>query len=394
MMVGVDLPQINDDERAHSARLAHLLIEKIRQNGFIPFSEYFAECLYHHELGYYTGALPKFGKEGDFVTAPIISPIFSYCLANQIAEFLTHCENGSIIEVGAGTGVMASDILTQLKKIDALPNYYCILEVSEDLKARQYQYLLDQHPDFIDRVLWLNEMPAKPWQGCIIGNEVVDALPIERFIIKNGEAYYADVTYDEENEQFITYSQRQDDVLLSFIQKLKSEGIQLADGYLSEFCPIVKSWLHDLVASLEKGAVLLIDYGYSQREYYMPERVEGTLIAHFKHRVHHDWSQFQGLQDLTANVDFTNLAEAGIEAGLEFLGYTTQAYFLTGNGLEDILLDIQKTASEIEWYKTAQMTQVLVMPTEMGERFKVLAMGKNVSIEPQGFALHDLSYQL
>lgn len=395
MRVELDLPELTEDERAHSARLAVLLRDKIKSKGYMPFSEYFAECLYHPELGYYTGTLPKFGRTGDFVTAPMISPYFSYCLANQIAEILALCESPAIMEVGAGTGVMASDILTQLKVINALPEYYYIVEISPSLRERQRAHIAEHHPDYIDRVIWLNEPPKEAWQGCIIGNEIVDALPVERFTIQNGEAYYADVGYDEATEQFITVANRQDEQLALFMAQLSEANITLPDGYLSEFCPLVKNWLAELTQTLAKGAVLMADYGYSRQQYYMPERATGTLIAHFKHRVHNSWELFQGLQDLTANVDFTLLAEAGLEAGLDFLGYTSQAYFLYGNGLESMLTEVKaQTDNDMDWYKIAQAIQILVLPAEMGERFKLLALGRNIELEPQGFALYDMSQQL
>lgn len=394
MRVELDLPELTDDERAHSARLAHLLAEKIKVQGALSFSEYFTECLYHPELGYYTGTLPKFGRTGDFVTAPMISQYFSYCLANQIAEILALCESPSILEVGAGTGIMAADILTQLKKIDALPKYYYIVEISESLRERQRAYIESQHPELIDRVIWLNEPPTEAWEGCIIGNEIVDALPVERFTIKNGEAYYADVGYDEATQSFITVSERQDQALQGFMAELAKKNIVLPEGYVSECCPMVKDWLANLTHNLSKGAVLLADYGYSRQQYYMADRVEGTLIAHFKHRVHNSWDIFQGLQDLTANVDFTLLAEVGIESGLDYLGYTSQAYFLYGNGLEAMLTEAKDQVSDMDWYKIAQGIQILVMPAEMGERFKVLALGRNIDLEPQGFTLYDMGQQL
>lgn len=394
MRIELDLPELTNDERAHSARLAHIIIDKIKDRGFMPFSEYFADCLYHPELGYYTGSLQKFGEKGDFVTAPMISPLFSYCFANQIAEVLKACVNPLILEIGAGLGVMAADIITRLKAIDALPNRYCIVEISPSLRQKQHKYLAEQHPDYIEHIIWLDEAPEKPWQGCIIGNEIVDALPVERFIIKDGKPYYADVTYDEQTQKFVTYSERQDQVLTAFIANLTKEGIYLPDGYMSEFCSSLHDWINNLSASLEKGALLLADYGYSRKQYYARERVEGTLIAHIKHRVHNGWDIYQGMQDLTANVDFTYLAEAGMDNHLDFLGYTTQAYFLYGNQLEEMLLKLKGAVSDAEWFKIAQAMQLLVLPTEMGERFKVLGLGRNLAMELQGFTLYDASYQL
>lgn len=394
MKVELDLPELSHDERAHSARLAILLANKIKAKGSMPFSEYFAECLYHPELGYYTGHLEKFGQSGDFVTAPIVSPFFSYGFANQIAEILPLCTAPMIVEVGAGTGVMARDILTRLKTLDALPERYGIIEISDTLRARQKATIEAMHPDLMDRIEWLSEPPQMPWEGCLIGNEIVDALPVERFVIKGGQAHYADVGYDELNQQFITVSERTDDVLDAWMAKLKAEGIELPEGYLSEFCPMLDDWLLDLTRHLTKGAVLLADYGYGRRQYYAPDRIEGTLIAHVKHRVHSDWSILQGVQDLTANVDFTHLAEAGLAAGFEFLGYTTQAYFLYGNQLEAMLIEQKNHLDDLQWYQTAQAVQMLVMPEEMGERFKFLALGKGIELEPQGFMLYDLSHQL
>ncbi len=376
----------------------------------IPFSLFFDACLYTPDYGYYSNGLRKFGAAGDFITAPELSPVFSYCLANQILEFARTLTGGidhfNILEIGAGTGTMCADILDHLKSLGSLPERYYILERSGTLKGMQQTLLQQRHPDFFTHIIWLDTPPQSAFEAVIIGNEIIDALAVERFCIDQGEPYYLDVglvqaaSIDaaaclEQGDQFTWIKRPADSVLSDFIAALRSNDIELPEGYISEFCPQLSAFVRAITEYLTKGAVILIDYGYTQRDYYHPLRATGTLIAHYQHRAHEAFFERIGLQDLTANVDFTALAEAALASDLEVLGFTSQALFLYGCGLEKILEDLHKKSSDLEWYATAQKVQQLVLPAEMGERFSVMVFGKNIEIEdPMGFKLRDFRHVL
>lgn len=402
-------PLPTKEELHHTENMARFLVEYIqKKGGQISFADYFEQVLYHKDYGYYTGKLPIFGEEGDFITAPLVSPYFSYALANQIIEIAHLLEEAlfstyDILEIGAGTGVMAADILYQLKRQNKLPRHYYILERSFTMREQQKSLLLSQHPDIFERIHWLDAPLEQAWQGVILANEVVDALPVERFRLKDGISYYVDVglAVDEKAQSLsIEPVLRQGDYKLhSFIKDLARYGVILPKDYESEYCAILESWLPSVCKSLTQGAALFIDYGYDEAEYYRPERDSGTLIAHYKHRAHEDFYLYPGLQDLTANVNFTQLAMIGQNAGLDLLGYTTQNFFLYGNKLEGLLKEAQDEfqndpEGEVAWYKISQGIQQLVLPDTMGERFRVMALGRNLDADLQGFSLADYSYQL
>ncbi|GGZ83805.1 SAM-dependent methyltransferase [Ignatzschineria indica] len=408
-----ELPVPSEEALALSTELALEIIAEIREKGPMPFSRFFNLALYHPKLGYYTGPQAVFGEAGDFITAPLVSDLFSRSLANQVEEIKRLMQSSTknsqvdtfdILEIGAGNGTMARDLLLALKVTKQLPTRYLILEVSPDLKARQRALIAESLPEYIDQVEWLDAPPQTAWNGVIIANEVLDALAVERFKIEDGQPHYIDVDIeiDEESRsvRFISQLRAADASLRQFYQSLLDKGYTLLEGTETEYCPTLESWLPPLFEHLEKGVALFIDYGYDEREYYRPERTTGTLIAHYKHRAHEDFYLYPGLQDLTANVNFTQVATLLVEMGLTFLGYTAQAYFLMGNGLQEMVKAEQEALAEkgdkndIGWYELSQKVQQLVHPEEMGERFKVLAVGKNFDEALQGFALYDYAHHL
>lgn len=398
------LPEPSHDEYELSAQLAFEIVKEIRASGTMPFSRFFDLALYHPTLGYYTGPQAVFGREGDFITAPLISDLFSRSLANQIIEVGNELKDTyQILEIGAGNGTMARDILLHLQKQNQLPEKYLILEVSPNLIERQKALIAEALPEFISQVEWISEPPQKAWKGVIVANEVLDALSVERFRIVDGKPQYVDVGLvvndADKTVMFSPVLREADAPLQSFYEGLTSRGIELPEGCETEYCPHLENWLPPLFEHLTEGVALFIDYGYDEKEYYRPERMTGTLIAHYKHRAHEDFYLYPGLQDLTANVNFTQAATVLVDMGLEFLGYTSQSYFLLGNKLQDLVAEDRAgfpdtQEGELAWFELSKRVQHLIHPEEMGERFKVLAVGKNFDHALQGFELHDYAHHL
>ena len=378
-----DLPSPAPDALAHSARLAEHLRAAIREaGGMIPFSRYMELVLYAPGLGYYSAGARKFGAAGDFITAPELSPLFSRCLARQCREVLA-VTSGSILELGAGSGVMAADILLELQALDALPEEYLILEVSADLKERQRQTLAAKATGLASRVRWLDELPEH-FTGVIVGNEVLDALPVERFLkTHTGHEQYC---VRESGEGFDWVARPAGEQLAATLDAFETTLPQpLAAGYVSEICLGAGPLVSSLAGMLTRGALLLMDYGYPRSAYYHPERAMGTLMCHYRQRAHADPFLYPGLQDITAHVDFTAVAEAGVASGLDLAGYTTQAHFLMALGIASL------ADSDM---KRSQQVKLLTLPEEMGERFKAIGFSKGVDAPLSGFALRDLSRTL
>lgn len=397
-----NLPEPSQDEYALSANLAFEIVAEIREKGPIPFSRFFELALYHPTKGYYTGPQAVFGREGDFITAPLISDLFARSLANQVMEIQALMDSPiSILEIGAGNGVMARDILLALHNAGKLPEEYLILEVSPNLIERQKALIAASLPEFIDRVKWISEPPKSAWKGVILANEVLDALSVERFRIVEGKPCYVDVGLDindaDKTVRFAPVLRDADRALLAFYSELTERGYHLPEGTETEYCAYLEQWLPPLFEHMTAGVAIFIDYGYDEKEYYRPERTNGTLIAHYKHRAHEDFYLYPGLQDLTANVNFTQVATILVDMGLEFIGYTAQAYFLMGNKLQEMVAADKETfesENDIRWYELSKRVQHLVHPEEMGERFKVLAVGKNFDHALQGFELYDYAHHL
>ena len=396
-----DLPLPAPDALEHSRCLAERIREEIRAaGGALPFARYMELVLYAPGLGYYSAGARKFGAAGDFITAPELSPLFSRCLARQCAEVLAAVPQGSILELGAGSGVMAADMLLELQARDQLPAEYLILEVSGELKERQRQTLITKATALASRVRWLDALPAA-FSGVIVGNEVLDALPVERFLKRPGGFDEYCVRADGEG---FTWSTRPAGEQLAAVLKAFETTLAepLKPGYVSELNLGLMPLVSSLAAALEQGALLLLDYGYPRAAYYHHERSMGTLMCHYRQRAHDDPFLYPGLQDITAHVDFTAVAEAGTSSGLELTGYTTQAHFLMALGVASMAGadDVQGRTNAAgdrmseAALKAAQQVKLLTLPEEMGERFKAIGFAKGLDVPLSGFTLRDLSRSL
>lgn len=389
------LPEPPAELKCVSEELSGLIRQRIARDGPLPFSTYMEMALYEPGLGYYSAGLQKFGQGGDFVTAPQLGDIFARCVATQVSQVAASLGEYEILEAGAGTGVLAADLLLALEK-QSPPNRYRILERSAHLRQVQLETLTGRVPHWLDRIEWLDQPPETDWHGVFLANEVLDALTVERFCITgdgirqmlvcNGADDYA----WQERSCPPQLQQKIEDVLSSL-------GEQPGAGFRSELNPDLAAWLDAVTAKLVKGLALFIDYGYTRHDYYAPYRNDGTLVCHYRHRVHSDPFQWPGLTDISASVDFTALAEAADNCGLDVCGYTTQAMFLLSSGLETIMADF---AGLTEAERLAMNNQVrrLTMPGEMGERFQVMALGRGLEDELcgdlLGFAALDLRYRL
>jgi SAM-dependent MidA family methyltransferase len=382
------LPAPDPAATAHSVRLLnHLRAEITRAGGTISFARFMDLALYAPGLGYYRAGARKFGPGGDFVTAPELSPLFSRCLARQCQEILRALGEGEIFELGAGTGVMAADILLELRALDALPRRYAILEPSGELRQRQRQTLVDRIPALLDRVVWLDAPPEPGFRGVVLGNEVLDALPVERFrVTAHGPRRWA-VAWHETG---LAWAEGEEDpAVTAAVAQIEAElGGRLPEGYCSEYVPHLEDWLRTIAEPLAAGALLFVDYGYPRRAYYHPERVDGTLLCHYRHRVHADPLLLPGLQDITASVDFTAVADAARAVGLELAGYARQNHFLFGCGLMELLAEVEATES-VRYLERVRQVKLLTLPGEMGDRFQAIALTRNLDIPLRGFAFRD-----
>ncbi|MDH3430089.1 MAG: SAM-dependent methyltransferase [Gammaproteobacteria bacterium] len=387
------LPKPDAQSAAHSVRVAESLREKIAgSGGQISFAEYMHHVLYAPGLGYYSAGTTKFGEAGDFVTAPEISPVFGQVLARQCVEVLDQVESASILEVGAGSGRLAVDILSTLAKLDALPRSgYQILEVSADLRERQEALLHRELPQLMDRVAWLQRLPDVH-DGVVVANEVLDALPVERFIRRGNGISQLCVALD--NDVFVLRERDAPENLVAAVSAIEAElGKQLPDGFSSEVCLAATQWIRDLAPVLRIGVAFLFDYGVSRREYYAAERSGGWLRCHFRHHVHEDPLILPGIQDLTAWVDFSAVAQAAVAGGLEIAGYVNQAQFLIGAGLDQQLADFAELPIDAQLKLSGQI-KLLTLPTEMGENFKCLGLSKGTVTQPSAFSLADRTTSL
>jgi len=337
-----NLPAPSADELALSAELTCLIHQEIAAaGGSIPFSRFMELCLYAPGLGYYSAGRRKFGAGGDFVTAPEISPLFGRCLARSCGAVLQSLGGGDILEFGAGSGQLAVDLLGELESMDCLPDRYLVLERSAELKARQQEAIGRYLPRLLDRVSWLDALPNAGFRGVMLANEVLDAMAVERF---------------------------------------QWDGAAAATS--------LQPWLQTVAECLDQGLILLIDYGYPQHELFHPQRSSGTLMCHYRQHAHANPLLWPGLQDITAHVNFTAVAEAAVAADLDVAGYTTQAYFLLDCGLEEFLLQSGPTDA-MDYMQAAQQAKTLILPGEMGERFKCIGLTRGIDIPVPGFRLQD-----
>jgi SAM-dependent MidA family methyltransferase len=385
------LPALSADQAAHSAALLQLISRRITDaGGFLGFEAFMELALYAPGLGYYSAGSAKIGPAGDFTTAPEVSDLFARCVARQCAQVLESVADGGILELGAGTGRMAAAILGELAAMNRLPAYYDILEVSADLAQRQREHLARLPDALRARVRWLQQLPASGLRGVILANEVLDALPCRRFVMRGVEDPVIEelgVSLDAAGAlAWATHAP--DAALTAAVQALNAQLPEpLAGGYTSEVCLLADPWLASLAAALAHGAMLLFDYGLPRAQYYHPDRRGGTLICHFKHRAHFDPLLHVGVQDITAWVDFTRVALAGQAAGMEVLGFCTQAGFLLGAGIDVLLGQAQ---DPLEQARLTGEARRLLMPGEMGEAFKLLALGRGIEAPLQCFRHQDL----
>ena len=382
-----ELPEPPEAAQAHSQALRERIARAIEaEGGFLGFRRYMHMALYEPGLGYYAGGARKFGAAGDFVTAPEVSPIFSRCLARQCLQVLAAVGGGDILELGAGSGVMAAEVLAELRELDALPQRYLILEVSPELRERQAATLHDQVPDLADRVHWLQDLPAG-LRGVVLANEVLDAMPVDCFAVRELGIQERGVGLEDGD---LTWRERPaGERLHGEVQHiLRDLPEPLPLGYESELNPHVDGWIARLGEALEAGAAFILDYGYPRREYYHMQRARGTLLCHYRHRAHDNPFVWPGLQDITASVDFTAVAEAADRAGLAVSGYTTQAAFLMGSGLDEVY---QQLAGDRpgQLAELSQQIKRLTLPSEMGERFHAMALTRDLPMALRGFAVHD-----
>ena len=379
------MPQPDADAAAASALLTGRIKEEIQgAGGWIPFSRFMELALYAPGLGYYSGGARKFGGAGDFVTAPELSPLFAQALVTQVAQIMA-ASAPCILEAGAGSGALAVGLLLELERRGKLPVRYDILELSGELRARQQEAVARGAPHLAGRVAWLDALPES-FSGVVIGNELLDALPVnlvawrEQGIFERGVAL--------EDGAFVWRDHPAAGALLAV-----SQGLTFAAPYFSEINLAARAWVSEWGCILMQGALLLIDYGFPQREYYHPQRAEGTLMCHYRHHAHGDPFWLPGLNDITAHVDFTAIAEAGHDAGLDVLGYTSQAQFLLNCGLAQ-LLEAHQADGAVAYATLASGAQKLISPAEMGELFKVLVLGKGIAEPLLGFARGDRSHAL
>jgi len=376
------LPAPAPDELQHSEKTATLIIREIESaGGWISFSRFMELALYAPGLGYYSAGMHKFGAAGDFVTAPEISALFGRTLARQAAQVL-QLGAGNILEIGAGSGRLAFDLLTELDKLGDLPEHYLILEVSADLRERQRQLL----QPFAPRVVWLDALPAT-FGGLILGNEVLDAMPVHLVAWHEDGIYERGVSCQDGAFRWREFKLTEGELFDA------AAGLNVPPGMVSEISLAARGFIATLADMLEQGVILMLDYGFGESEYYHPQRHTGTLMCHTRHHAHDDPFYLPGLQDITAHVDFTAIATTGIAHGLNFLGYTSQAHFLLNCGITDLLAQTPPEQASA-YLPLSSQTQKLLNPAEMGELFKVIALGKGIDAPLIGFARGDKSRML
>jgi SAM-dependent MidA family methyltransferase len=384
-----ELPLPDPDARAHSERVvAAIRAAIVAAGGYLSFARYMDLALYAPGLGYYAAGAAKLGPAGDFVTAPEMTPLFATALATQVAAILDATHRREIIELGGGSGRLAADLLAALAARHVLPSRYSILEVSSDLRERQRRTLERSAAAHLERVTWIDALPASI-DGALIANEVLDALPVDLIARRRRRYVERGVAWDEGRGHFAWTERPADERSV----ERAARRFPPAGDYLSEFNPAAEALVADIGRRFVAGAALFIDYGFPAAEYYHPQRNEGTLMCHYRHRAHGDPFVWPGLTDITAHVDFTAIAEAGERGALTVAGFTAQAPFLMGCGILDALAATGPPEA-IAYLRASSSVQKLLSPAEMGELFKVLALTKSDSIEWPGFAIVDRRHRL
>lgn len=386
--------QISEQAKDIQDRLSAKIQSKIfAQDGKIPFSQFMQMALYEPGLGYYQNNLHKFGDKGDFITAPEMGNRFAKCLAKSIHQFFYEAPKTAkvLLEIGAGSGILAVNLLTELTRLDALPAQYLILEPSAQLQSQQKLLLKEKLADFYCNIKWVSQLP-KNLNGLILANEVVDAIPCERVKMVEGHWNRLGVTYTDGEFADCLMSMVDDGDLPCVLSK--NSDVSFQDDYITEYRPLAKGWIKALANTLNEGAIILVDYGYAESEFYHPQRAQGSLSCFISHHSHSQPLQYVGLQDITAHVDFSQVAKAAYENDLEITGYTTQAGFLLENGITEISDEISENETPELRYQRSQELQKLLMPGQMGEVIKVILLSKNLESEINGFTLQDHLHRL
>lgn len=382
------LPEPSDAAQEASRELSRRIAAEIAaSSGWISFARYMDLALHCPGLGYYGGGARKFGASdegGDFVTAPELTPLFGQTLAAQVGQVMAASEP-VVMEVGAGSGRLAADLLSALDSAGELPDRYLILELSGELRARQQETVAAAAPALVDRVFWLDELPDS-FSGCVVANELLDAMPVHAMAWRSEGLMERGVTFAGDR---FAWAERP---ALDYLAKAAA-SLPVAAPYESEIGLAAAGWVAEWGRRLERGALLLLDYGLPRHEYYHSGRNGGTLRCHYRHRAHDELFSWPGLSDITAHVDFTAVAEAGHGAGLDVLGYTTQASFLINLGLGELLAE-RRAADESSGLRAAGAVQILISPNEMGELFKVIALGRGMAEPLRGFICGNRTHTL
>ena len=386
-----DLPTPDDASFNHSSIVLEELAKKINTNeGWINFADFMQFILYEPGLGYYSSGTRKLGTGGDFTTAPEISNFFGVCLADSVIKILHSCPEPMILEIGAGSGQLAFDILTRLDNQGFVPNQYYILELSADLKDRQQRLLAKLPNNLLEKVTWLDSLPENFITGIILGNEVLDAMPCRRFRIQDEEIYEIGISCT--NQKLIEQDKLADEIIKDSVHKIEKElNRKFANGFISEIRPDYKHWFTTLSSSLVYGAIMFIDYGCSRGEYYSADRSTGTLVCHYQNTAHYDPLFLPGVQDLSAWVDFSLVADVGLEHGFKVESYTSHRDFLLSAG---ILKLVDQISDQNKRFKINQAVKQLLLPSQMGDTFKFMLLSKNCMIEESFMEARDFRYLL
>jgi SAM-dependent MidA family methyltransferase len=387
-----ELPIPDADSAAHSVQCAEFIRARVEDSGgSISFAEFMQHALYAPGLGYYAAGASKFGAAGDFVTAPEVSSLFASVIARQCAEVLEQVgDDGSILEFGAGSGRLAVDVLTKLDELNALPARYQILEVSADLRERQEQLLRVEGRAFLERIEWLDRIPESI-SGVLIANEVLDAMPVERFVRRETVRQQRVIA---KGKDFALVEADASPQVVAAVEAIEANlGERLPTGFGSEVSLGAPGWVTDIVTAMREGVAFLFDYGVSQREYFARDRSDGWLRCHFRHRAHNDPLCLPGIQDITAWVDFSAIAEAAANAGADIAGYVSQAQFLLNGGLEAELRNMSGLSPERQIELSAEV-KLLTLPAEMGESFKCLGISRGAISQPSAFQHADRTHTL